>query len=213
MSFPASESVSGASFHGAEHATARGGWRGKEFDAVVLPPRQRFDAGPITTRDIPYLLGLAEAAMGVSLASEAVIARIACEHPHAVWSFRRRERVVGGVALLMLNPSGLTALLRDDFDLSDPPSAFITQPGGRPAAIYVWAILGAAFASEGIAHAIVRLQQPPYERADLYAMPATEAGLRFTCGLGFTLVPHRQRPLYRYVRLANRVHPDLEGVQ
>jgi hypothetical protein len=213
MALFATESASEPASYGAKPALLRDGWRGKEFDLVALPPRQRVDAGPITTADIPNLLRIAGAAMGVSLASEDVVTRIACAHPHAVWSFRRNERVVGGVALLMLNASGLAALLQDSFDLNDPPAALMVAPGERPAAIYVWAILGVAFASEGIAHAIIRLQQPPYEQADLYAMPATDAGLRFTCGLGFTLVPGRSRPLYRYVRLANRVHTGSEGVQ
>lgn len=182
----------------------RAGSRGKEFDLVTLPMRQRVDARRGQIGDIPLLLRYAEAAMGVALAPEATVARIACAHPDSVWSFWRHDRLVGGVALLMLNSRGVAALLDDSFDLRDPPSALFAAAGQRPAAIYVWAILGAAVASEGIAHAIVRLQQYPYERADLFALPATDDGLRFTRGLGFHLVPEHPRELYRYVRLANR---------
>ncbi len=189
---------------------SRHSWRGKEFDFVNLPPRQRVEARRGQIHDIPLLLHYAEAAMGVSLASEATVARIACAHPDALWSFWRHGRLVGGVALLMLNSRGLRALLDDRFDLDDPPPSILASAGQRPAGIYVWAVLGAAIASEGIAHAIVRLQQYPYERSDLFALPATDDGLRFTCGLGFRLVPEHPRPLYRYVRLANRTQPSGE---
>jgi hypothetical protein len=186
------------------------GPRGKEFDLVTLPLRQRVDARRGQIGDIPLLLRYAEAAMGVPLAPEATVARIACAHPDSVWSFWRHDRLVGGVALLMLNCRGLAALLDDSLDLRDPPPATFANAGARPAAIYVWAILGAAIASEGIAHAIVHLQQYPYELADVFALPATDDGLRFMRGLRFSLVPEHPRALYRYVRLANRTQPSGE---
>lgn len=186
--------------------------RSKEFDLVTLPLRQRVDARRCQTGDIPLLLRYAEAAMGVPLAPEATTARIACAHPDSLWSFWLGDRLVGGVALLMLNQGGLDGLIDDSVDLRDPPPAVFAAAGERPAAIYVWAILGSAIASEGIAHAIVRLQQFPYELADLYALPATEAGLRFTRGLGFHLVPGHPRALYRYVRMANRMQSSGEQV-
>jgi len=201
MASAAAYRASGTAPRSAQGSSAHG----KEFDLVALPVRRRIDARRGQIGDIPPLLRYAETAMGVPLAPEATVTRIARAHPDSVWSFWRRERLVGGVALLMLNAHGLAALLDDSLDLRDPPSAAFAAAGARPAAIYVWAILGAAFASEGIAHAIVRLQQFPYERADLFALPATEDGLRFTRGLGFHLVPEHPRALYRYVRLANRV--------
>jgi hypothetical protein len=196
----------------ASRVSQSAGARGKEFDLVTLPLRRRVEARRGRIGDIPLLLRYAEAAMGVALAPEATAARIACAHPDSLWSFWRHDRLVGGVALLMLNSRGLAALLDDSVDLGDPPPAIFAHAGQRPAAIYVWAILGAAIASEGIAHAIVRLQQYPYELADLFALPATDDGLRFTRGLGFHLVPEHPRALYRYVRLANRTQPSGEEV-
>jgi hypothetical protein len=176
----------------------------KEFDLVTLPLRQRVSTRPCQIADIPLLLRYAETAMGVPLAPEATVTRIACGHPDSVWSFWRHGRLVGGAALLMLNGRGLAALLDDSIDLGDPPPAIFADAGHRPAAIYVWAILGATSAAEGIANVIVRMQQRPYATADLFAIPATDDGLRFTRGLGFRLVPEHPRPLYRYVRLTNR---------
>jgi hypothetical protein len=186
--------------------------RDKEVDLVRLPARPRIEARCGQIGDIPLLLHSAETVMGVSLASADVVTRIACSHPDALWSFRRHGRLVGGASILMLNACGLAALLDDRFDLAEPPSSFIAPAGQRPAAIHIWAILGTAVAAEGIAHAIVRLQQYPYERADLFATPATDNGVRFTCGMGFRLVPGHSRALYRYVRLANRMHKSGEEV-
>jgi hypothetical protein len=181
---------------------------GKEFDLVTPPLRQRIRVRRGQIGDIPLLLRYAEAAMGVPLAPQATVTRIACRHPDSVWSFWRHDRLVGGAALLMLNAHGLAALLDNSIDLADPPPAIFADAGRRPAAIYVWAILGAASAAEGIADVIVRMQQHPYGSADLFAIPATDDGLRFTRGLGFHLVPDHPRALYRYVRLANRTQPS-----
>jgi len=145
--------------------------------------------------------------MGVSLAPEETVARVARAHPDALWSFWRGDRFVGGFAFLMLNRRGVEALLDNVLDLGDPPPSVLTIPGERPAGIYVWALLSSsAFAAEGVARVIVQLQQYPYERSDLFALPATRDGLRFMRGLGFRLVPGHPRSLHRYVRLANRVH-------
>lgn len=190
----------------------RDGWRAKEFDRVTAPARHRVTARRAQISDIPLLLRYAEAAIGVSLAPQSTIARIACAHPDALWGFWRHDHLAGGVALLMLNAGGLAALLTDRINLDDPPPAVLANAGERPAAIYVWAILGAAIASAGIAQVIVRLQRPPYELADVFALPATDDGLRFTRGLGFHLVPGHPRPLYRYVRLSNRTQQSEEEV-
>jgi len=186
-------------------APRQGGSRAKEVDLVTLPSRRRIEVRRGQIQDIPLMLRLGEAALGVSLASEATVARIAAAHPDALWSFWRRSRFVGGTAILMLNAQGLAALLADQIDLSDPPAAFFANPGEPPAAIYIWAMLGGAMASEGIAHVFVRLQRYPYEHSDLYGLPTTADGARFQRSFGMRPVPGHPRSLHRYVRLANRV--------
>lgn len=108
----------------------------------------------------------------------------------------------------MLNRHGVEALIGDALDLGDPPTSVFAAPGDRPAGIYVWALLrSSAVAAEGIARVIVRLQQFPYERSDLFALPATPDGLRFMRGLGFRPVPGHPRSLHHYLRFANRHEP------
>ena len=189
---------------------SRGKWRHKEFDLVSLPPRQRVEAARAQASDIGALLANAETAMGVSLAPEATIARIMRAHPDTLWTFKRNGRLIGGFAFLMLNANGLAALLADKLDLSDPPISVLAASEASPAGIYVWALLGSAVGSEGIARVIVRMQHQPYRRSDLFALPATEDGLRFMRGLGFVPVPGHPRSLHRYARLANRVQSSEE---
>lgn len=177
----------------------------KEFDDVTLPAAQRVEAKRVRVADIPLLLGQGESRMGVALAPAITVARIARAHPDSLWAFWRHDRFVGCFAFLMLNRRGVEALLDDTIDLSDPPASVLALPGDRPAGIYVWALLrSSAVAAEGIARVIVRLQQFPYERSDLFALPATPDGLRFMRGLGFRPVPEHPRALHRYVRVANR---------
>ncbi len=178
--------------------------RVKAMEFVKLPLRPRVEVKRGQICDIPLMLRLGEAAIGVSLASEATVARIANAHPDALWSFWRRDRFVGGTALLMFNAEGLAALLLDQIDLGDPPTGVLANPGEPPAAIYVWAMLGGAMAAEGIAHVFVRLQQEPYQRSDIFGLPTTADGERFQRSFGMRAVPGHPRSLHRYVRLANR---------
>jgi hypothetical protein len=183
------------------------GWRNKEFDLISLPPRPRIHVKHADIHDVPPLLQYAEGVMGVSLACEATVARVACANPDTLWSFWRNGRLVGGFAVLMLNAAGLAALLDGTMDLSNPPAQLLARAGERPAGLYVWAVLGSAVGAEGVAHVIRRLQRRPYEAADVFALPATDDGLRFMRGLGFRAVPGHPRALHRYVRLANRAQP------
>jgi hypothetical protein len=185
-------------------ASRRSGRGVKEIEYVRLPSRPRLDVKRGQIGDIPSMLRLGEAAIGVSLASEEAVARIVGAHPDALWSFWRHDRFVGGTALLMLNAKGLAALLADQIDLGDPPARALAQPGEPPAAIYVWAMLGGAMAAEGIAHVFVRLQHYPYERSDIFGLPTTADGARFQRSFGMRPVPGHPRSLHRYVRLANR---------
>jgi hypothetical protein len=193
---------------GTVSATQNRPGRLREFDQVTLPAGQRVEARRVRIGDIPLLLGHGEAGMGVALAPAITVARIARAHPDSLWGFWRHDRFVGGFAFLMLNRHGVAALIGDALDLGDPPTSVLAAPGDRPAGIYVWALLrSSAVAAEGIARVIVRLQQFPYERSDLFALPATPDGLRFMRGLGFRPVPGHPRSLHHYLRFANRHEP------
>jgi len=139
-------------------------------------------------------------------ATRDVVARVVAQNPDSLWVVVREGLLVGCSAFMMLNDYGLSALISGDIDMRDPAPSYLTPAGEKPAAIYVWALASPSVAADGIAKIIMRLQSPPYERADLYASPATSAGLRFLRALGFEPIPGHPRNLFRYIRLVNRQH-------
>jgi len=139
------------------------------------------------------------------MASEEVVRRVAAQNPNALWSFSRSDRLVGYLAMLMLNHLGLEALLRDRIDLRDPARTFLANSGDAPAAIYIWGVLAPPIAVDGVAEVMLRLKSAQYDSADIYAFQTTTHGARFQKRLGFELVAGHPRDLYQYTRLANRI--------
>jgi len=107
--------------------------------------------------------------------------------------------------MLMLNRQGHDALLAGQMDTREPPLEFLACSEETPAGIYLWALAHLS-ASDGVLKMLVRLQSPPYERANLYAVPYTVSGARFQQRWGFQPLPCHPRKLSQYVRLANRPH-------
>jgi hypothetical protein len=179
----------------------------KDFDQVVAPRFGRTVARRARRGEIGATLATVSAAIDhMRSATREVVARVVAHNPDSLWVFVREGLMVGCSAMMMLNEDGLRALLAGEIDMRDPALAYLTAAGDRPAAIYVWALASPSVAADGIAKIIMRLQSPPYERADLYASPATRAGLRFTRALGFKPIPGHPRNLFRYIRLVNRQH-------
>jgi hypothetical protein len=179
----------------------------KDFDQVVAPRFGRTVARRARRGEIGATLATVSAAIEhIRSASRDVVARVVAHNPDSLWVFVREGLIVGCLAMMMLNEDGLHALLSGDIDMRDPAPPYLTAAGDRPAAIYVWALASPSVAADGIAKIIMRLQSPPYERADLYASPATRAGLRFLRALAFEPIPGHPRNLFRYTRLVNRQH-------
>jgi hypothetical protein len=179
----------------------------RDFDRVVAPRFGRTVARRARRGEIgTSLVTVSNAIHDMRSAPRDVVARVVAQNPDSLWVFVRQGLLVGCSALMMLNDHGLSALLSGDIDRRDPAPSYLTPAGERPAAIYVWALASPSVAADGIAKIIMRLQSPPYERADLYASPATRAGLRFLRALGFEPIPGHPHNLFRYIRLVNRQH-------
>jgi len=142
--------------------------------------------------------------IGVVLAPEPVVERVLVHDPDTLWALVRSERVVGGLALLMLNPGGVEALVANTLNVKDPPEHFLVGPGEAPAGIYIWGMAAPAIAFDGIAQIFVHLQSRRYESANIYSAPVTADGLRFVEGWGFRPISGHPRNLHEYIRSANR---------
>jgi hypothetical protein len=178
----------------------------KEFDRIVAPEAGQTAVRRAAARELGGSLRVVANAIKCTTVSEEVLRKVIYKQEDTLWIFTRNEQLVGCFAMLMLNDTGREALLRDAIDVLDPPSNFLVPTGAEPAAIYVWAVVGRSLAADGVAKVIVHLQSGPYKFADVYACPATKDGLRFMKRLGFEPVPGHPRNLFKYVRLANRLH-------
>ena len=175
----------------------------RELDRAVAP-----ESGAIRTAqpsDIGAILEVAESLIGGDLANENIVRRVLAWQPDSLWAFVRNGKVVGGFSMLMLNSRGLDALLAATMDTRDPPLEFLTGAGETPKAIYVWGTAHIS-ATDAMLKMLVRLQSPPYERANIYAVPHTMSGLRFHQRWGFHPIPGHPRHLSEYIRLCNRLH-------
>ena len=181
--------------------------RPRDFDQVVVPRFGRTVARRVRRGEIgPTMMTAATAIDRLRVASREVITRVVSHNPDSLWVFVRHGILVGFMAMIMFNEEGLEALLEDRVNVQDPALEHLAAPGDAVAAIYFWAMASPAIAADGIAKVIMRLQAPPYRRADLYTYPATADGLRFARAFGFEPIPGHPRNLLRYIRQINREH-------
>jgi hypothetical protein len=178
----------------------------QEFQDIMRLRSGRTVVRRIRPEDIGPLLAAARRVIGARMASEEVVRRIAASQPDALWTFCRKDRVVGYLAMLMLNCNGLEVLLSDTFDFCDPPLSLLANSDDTPAAIYIWGVLAPPLAVDGVAEVMSRLRSDKYNSANIYAFQNTVQGARFQRRLGFAPVLGHPRNLYRYVRLCNHVH-------
>jgi hypothetical protein len=179
----------------------------RDFDHVLAPRFGRTVARRVRRGEIGPTLATAAAAIDrLRAASRDVVVRVVAHNPDSLWVFTRHGTLVGFMAMMLFNEEGLEALLGDRVDVRDPSTEHLAAAGVPPAAIYFWAMASPAIAADGIAKVIMRLQAPPYGRADLYTYPATADGLRFARAFGFDPIPGHPRNLLRYIRKINREH-------
>ncbi len=131
--------------------------------------------------------------------------------PNCILTFGRRGRLLGAVAFLYLNDSGLDALLLDEMSLTYPDLKYLARPLEDVAAIYVWAIAGQGRAMAGLGNISDHLCVSRYRLADLYAHPATTAGRDLMVTLGFKPIASFQPDLWCYQRPWNRMPPAVQS--
>ena len=119
----------------------------------------------------------------------------------AIQLFEADGRLVGVYAMLFLNRRGESALLDDQFDGTNPCLKHLAARSEKPAAIYTWFVACPGRAVTGFGNVAHLLQGERYARADLYARPASAAGLRLMLGIGYRPVSADPNGLHRYRRI------------
>jgi hypothetical protein len=192
-----------ATSRAAQEGRRRQGRQRRELDGIGTPV-----SGPTFVRrarpeEVGPLLCLAHSVIGGSLAGEATVRRVMALQSDSVWAFLQASKLRGGMALLILNSTGEKALLAGALDTRDPAQAMLARAAQPASAIYVWAVAHRS-AGDGIVKIFAKLKVPRYVSANVYAVPATEAGRRWMQGWGFAPIRGDPRNLHRYVRWANR---------
>lgn len=158
-----------------------------------------------------YQLGVKH--FGADIASFDVVSRIVAHHPESAYSIGRFDRSghfrpMGYVALLLLNRAGVDQLTKGQLDAGNPDLSLLVRQGEEIAGIYVWGIVATGKAIAGLPLVMAILKGEAYVDVDLYARPASVAGLNLMRALHFELIfdgaAEGDKPLYRYRRLVNR---------
>lgn len=195
-----------------------GGWMSREVPRELdLLPVMATPPGVVVRRleeeDFDPLYDLAMRHFGGDIATREVVRGVVEHNPEAAYAIGRVRkdetfRPFGYVALLMLNEHGVTILRHGRLDAQDPSMDCLVDEGVPPAAIYVWGLVATGKAIAGLPRIMELLQTEPYRHADLYARPATEAGLRLLKALNFVpcvnAASAEDGELYTYRRIANR---------
>jgi hypothetical protein len=164
-----------------------------------LPQSNVIDAGPATEGELAGLVAIAEREIpGVNASAE--LTHVLRADPQSIFSFRRGGKLVGGIAFLFLNRSGLDALQFDTIDLKNPDRAFLVRPDENVAAIYVWALAGYGRAVMGLGSVAAHLRSSRFIEADYYAQPSSKDGRELLIALGFRSIPSSQPDLWCYQR-------------
>lgn len=175
-----------------------------DFDALPLGPD--VDVRCAQFSEIAELSEMAHRLVpGVQIGT-GELARYFTLDPQSILTFRRKGKLVGGMAFLFLNDCGHDALLLDEICLTAPETRYLASANEDVAAIYIWAIAATGRGIAGLGKAAAHLRQIRYRGADCYAQPSTEAGRDIMKATGFVPVPSFQPDLWCYERPWHR-HP------
>lgn len=175
----------------------------REFDKLGQLPVRRVVVRAAEVDEIPELVRMAATEIPSLAAAQSEVVCVQTKNPDNVWSFRSSGKLVGIYAMLLLNADGQRRLLAGELDCSDPLMDCLASPGEPVAAIYKWAVVARGTAAEGIRGMSRRLQQPPFNSANLYARAIGAAAQRLDFNLGFRPV-RPDSDLLVYVRIKNR---------
>ena len=175
----------------------------RDFDDLADLPVRHIAASPAVEGELNALVGLAANAIPSLAAAEPIVRQVHRHNPDSIWSVRNQAGAAVGVfAMLLLNRRGLRSMLARKFDSAAPEFGQLAGRGDDVAAVYLWAIVTPGLAIEAFGAVSHWLRSPRMRSADIFARPATEAGLRLSLRLGFEPIP--EIGLYCFRRHWNR---------
>lgn len=177
----------------------------RDFDFV--PRRAEVDVAPPNSGDFSALAEMANAKIPEVSISAEFLQAFSTRDRDSILAFRHRNKVVGGVAFLFLNETGLDDLLLGQFDFANPTERVLARPIDDVAAIYTWATALDGRGILGLGNVAEHLSKRRFRFADLYGRPNTADGRRLVQSVGFKPIAAFQDNLWIYERAWKRDVP------
>ncbi len=143
---------------------------------------------------------------GVQITAQ-ILSKYATLDPESIFTFNRRNKLIGAVAFLYFNGRGHDALIFDEVSLNQPDLGLLAKSGEEVSAIYIWAVAATGRGIAGYGKVVSHLRTPRYVNANCFAQPSTKAGRDWLIRARFQQIPSLQRDLWCYERPWNRLPP------
>jgi hypothetical protein len=172
----------------------------KRHDFDTLSTETSIEVRPPDSSEIAFVADMATRMVpGVQIGEQALRRHFDFD-PECILTFRRHEKLLGGMAFLFLNARGHDALILGEMSPSSPDFELFARSDEQVSAIYIWAIGAAGRGIAGLGKAAAHLRKPRYVNADCFAQPSTAAGRELMIATGFTQMPSFQPDLWCYQR-------------
>jgi hypothetical protein len=178
-----------------------------DFD--VLPRHAEIDARPARHSELSAIADMANRLIPGVQITEPNLERYFIFDPKSIFTFSRKQKLLGAVALLYLNDRGHDALILNGVNLRYPDFGLLTGRYDEVSAIYVWGITGQGKAMGGLGNMSTHLSGKRFASANIYAQASSADGRKLMIALGFEPIPSFQQDLWRYERPWNRLPPKL----
>jgi hypothetical protein len=174
-----------------------------DFDS--LPTGSDVQVQPASRAELSTLAAMAHRLVpGVQITAP-ILTEYATFDSECIFTFRRQERLLGGIAFLYLNSRGHDALILDEMSLTCPDRDLLARRDEEVSAVYIWALATVGRGIAGYGKVAAHLRKPRYIDADCFAQPSTKAGRDFLIATCFKQIPSFQRDLWIYERPWNRL--------
>jgi hypothetical protein len=177
-----------------------------DFD--MLPRCAEIDARPARYSELSAVADMANRLIPGVQITEPDLERYFMFDPESIFTFSRKQKLLGAVAFLYLNDQGHDALILNGINLTHPDFGLLASRDDEVSAIYVWGITGQGRAMGGLGNMSTHLSERRFAYANIYAQPSSADGRNLMIALGFEPIPSYQHDLWRYERPWNRLLPN-----
>jgi len=178
-----------------------------KFDSIST--NCEIEVRPARRAELSILADIAHRLVPGVQVAEPTLGKYLAFDPECILTFRRQQRLLGGMAFLYLNCRGHDALILDEISLTHPDVGLLAASHQEVSAIYIWAIAATGRGIAGLGNAAAHLRKPRYVDADCFAHPSTTAGRDLLIATGFRPIPSFQPDLWCYERPWNRLRVAL----